>query len=140
MDNIIAELINRLNSAVLNDDFIDIAEEITEELEERSDAFDAIEPILRLMENNPDVDYGTPGVLVHFVEKYYKSGYEEKLIESLERKPIKHTVWMLNRIINGSEGNRKEYFLKVLDKVISFPDLNEDVASLAQHFKSLHVK
>jgi hypothetical protein len=140
MDSRFFELINKLNDAVLNDDFIDVAEDVTEELEERSDAFEAVEPILRLMESNPNVDFGKPGALVHYVEKFYKNGYEEKLVESLTRKPIKHTVWMLNRIINGSQGDRKEYFIKVLDKVISFPNLDTDVVSLAQHFKSLLVQ
>ncbi|MEL4106275.1 hypothetical protein AAFA46_05460 [Oscillospiraceae bacterium WX1] len=140
MDGRFNELINNLNNAVLNDDFIDVSEDVTEELEERSDAFEAVEPILRLMENNPNVDFGKPGALVHYVEKFYRNGYEEKLVESLERKPIKHTVWMLNRIINGSQGDRRDYFIKVLDKVLSFPNLDTDVVSFAYYLKSLHVQ
>jgi hypothetical protein len=53
---------------------------------------------------------------------------------------IMRGVWMLNRIINGSQGNRKDYFIKVLDKVLSFPNLDTDVVSFAQHLKSLHVQ
>ncbi len=138
MDNSLEELITRLNVLVLEEDFLDRAEEIIEEIGENPNAFDAVEPILVLMENNPEVDYGTPGPLVHFVEGFYKNGYEEKLTDSLTRKPIKHTVWMLNRIINGSEGDTKEYLLKALDKVIFFPNLDASVVSLAQHFRTLH--
>lgn len=138
MENELNELIGKLEKAILNDDFIDEAYNVLEEIEEREDSYDAIQPILVLMEKNPDVDFGSPGPLVHFVEKFYKSGYEEKLLESLKRCPTKHTVWMLNRIINGSQGDRKIYFINVLEKVITFPNLDNEVVSLANHFKSLH--
>jgi hypothetical protein len=65
--------------------------------------FEAVEPILQFMENHPDVDLGTPGALVHFSEKFYRHGYEEKLLESLSRKPVPHSIWMLNRLINGTK-------------------------------------
>ncbi len=102
------------------------AREITEQLEERlgsiedvsgpstelvdqwiSDnvGFEAIGPILQFMENHPDVDLGSPGALVHFSEKFYGHGYgyEEKILESLSRRPVSHTIWMLNRLINGTK-------------------------------------
>jgi hypothetical protein len=40
---------------------------------------------------------------VHFIEKFYRKGYEEKLLESISRRPTFHTVWMLNRLINGAK-------------------------------------
>ena len=54
--------------------------------------FEAVEPILQFMENHPDVDLGTPGALVHFAEEFYRHGYEEKLLESLSRRPVSHTI------------------------------------------------
>ena len=33
-------------------------------------------PILELIANHPEVDFGSPGELVHFVEKFYHQGYE----------------------------------------------------------------
>ena len=59
------ELINRIEEAITNDDFIDISYDIVEEIEEREDSFEAVEPILILMEKNPDFDFGEPGQLVH---------------------------------------------------------------------------
>ena len=140
MDTRVIELINKLKVATFEENFIDVSQEVTEELENRSDAFEAVEPILRIMERNPNVDYGRPGPFVHFVEKFYKNGYEEKLVESLSRKPTKHTVWMLNRIINGSHDDKKGYYIGVLEKVIAFPNLDADIISLAQHFQSLHMR
>ena len=64
---------------------------------------EATEPILRFMEEHPSIELGMPGALVHFAEKFYGRGYEEKLIESISRRPTRHTVWMLNRVINGAK-------------------------------------
>ena len=138
MENRFKELLARLQRSVLDDNFLEIAEEIIEEMENMPSAFNALVPVLMLMENNPGIDYGKPGPLVHFVERFYGHGYEEKLVDSLKRKPIKHTIWMLNRVINGSEADKKEYLLKVLDNVICFPNLDPDIVSLAKHFRSLH--
>jgi len=67
--------------------------------------FEAVEPILQFMENHPDADLGSPGALVHFSEKFYGQGYgyEEKLLESISRRPVSQTLWMLNRLINGAK-------------------------------------
>jgi hypothetical protein len=138
MDKELSNLLSKLNNCISQDDFIDIAYEVIEEIEERDDADEAITPILELMERNPNVDFGMPGPLVHFVEKYYKKGYEEKLVDSLRRLPTKHTLWMLNRIINGSEGNNKEFFISILDEVY-YPNIDVGVADLAKQYKSLHV-
>lgn len=138
MDEFIIQQIDKLKNSISDKDFIYIADDVIEELDKLPNSFDAIEPILKLMECNPNVDYGKPGSIVHFLEKFYKNGYEEKLVESLDRRPIKHTVWMLNRIINGTKGNRRKYFLNVLKHVIDFPNLEQDIVSLAQHFKTLH--
>ncbi len=138
MDEVIKNLIKKISDSVINDEFIDIAEEVIEEIEQRPDRYDAIEPIFKLMENNPEVDFGKPGPLVHFLEKFYQNGYEEKLVESLHRRPIKHTIWMLNRIINGSDGDKRKYFLNLLEKIIVSPNLDDSIVLLARHFRSLH--
>jgi hypothetical protein len=55
---------------------LDYAGDVIEELSELDEVSEAIEPILKIMETNPSVDYGEPGPLVHFCESYYKNGYE----------------------------------------------------------------
>lgn len=138
MKKSLIELMNELSNSISDENFTDIAYDITDEIEGMPDAFDAVEPILKLMESNPDADFGKPGPLVHFVETFYKKGYEEKLVESLQRRPIMHTVWMLNRIINGSEGDKKEYFLSVLKNISKVPNLDSEVVALAEQFLTLH--
>lgn len=90
------------------------------------------------METHPAADFGTPGPLVHFLETFYGRGYEEKLVESLARRPTNHTVWMLNRIINGVDGSEKQYFLAVLDKVIVHPENDPEAREEARTFRSRH--
>jgi hypothetical protein len=75
---------------------------LTQEWSRAPDGLDAVDPILQFMEANPNLDFGLPGPLVHFVEQYYGSGYEGKLVASVDRTPTLHTVWMLNRVINGT--------------------------------------
>jgi hypothetical protein len=138
MDVNLEKIIERLNISVLNKDFLSISNDITEEIDGSENAFNAVEPILKLIENNPNVDFGTPGPLIHFVEKFYKNGYEEKLIDSLDRQPTKHTVWMLNRIINGSDEEKKKYYINILESITSSQNIDEGVMVLAQHFRFLH--
>jgi hypothetical protein len=134
----IPDLLKSLRKNVRRDDFIYFADEVVEELESASATIETVEPILRLMEENPDVDFGVPGSLVHFVETFYKKGYEELLIASLERQPTVHTVWMLNRLLNDMRGRKKARNLSVLDDIISRRDLDKQVLARAREFRELH--
>ena len=138
MNSEIAEYMALLQQAIIDDDIEDVADEVVEELESRPDAIDAIEPILRLIENNPDADFGAPGALVHFVERFLRKGYEDKLVASVIRRPVFHTLWMINRIINGTKGDEKKYYLTILDNVIAMPNLEDYLIERAQEFRSLH--
>jgi hypothetical protein len=104
--------------ASAGDDFEWQSGQLTAKWEGDPKGFEAVEPILRFMENHPDVDYGTPGPLVHFVETF--PNYEEKLIESVERQPTPNTVGMLNRMINGKRDDAQEWqaAISVLERVL----------------------
>jgi hypothetical protein len=63
---------------------------------------ETVQPILLFIEANPQFELGTPGPVVHFLERFRGRGYEEKLVESIARRPTTHTDWMLNRLIHGT--------------------------------------
>ncbi|HZQ49750.1 MAG TPA: hypothetical protein VFB69_05540 [Candidatus Dormibacteraeota bacterium] len=84
------------------DDFPHIARQLVEGWKSQDARVETVEPVLRFIESHPDIDFGSPGPLVHFVERFYLGGYEEALVESVLRQPRAHTVWMLNRLINGT--------------------------------------
>ena len=92
-----------LLSAAASADVVGELALLAEELRELGVGVAAIRPILKFMEAHPHIDLGAPGPLVHFVEQFFGAGYETELLASLGRRPTAHTVWMLNRVINGTK-------------------------------------
>ena len=137
----ISDLQNRLQqitTQATEADSMDLAYKLTDELSGLPDGLDAVDPILRLMEEHPTFDFGCPGPLADFVETFYQRGYEDRLCASIRRRPTPHTVWMLNRIINGAEGSVRSQYIAALDEVLARPDLDEATAAQAREFKELH--
>ncbi|CAN7587956.1 hypothetical protein LJR084_004415 [Variovorax sp. LjRoot84] len=100
----------------------------------------AVEPVLRFMEAHSDWDLGTPGPLVHFVERFHGQGYEGELIASVERKPTAHTLWMLNRLINGErDGQRKARLLGLLSAAATAPNAEPEAVDAAREFHAFQV-
>ena len=58
-------------------------------------------PAFALMERLPDAELGTPGPLVHELER--RVGYESYLEASIRRRPTPLSVWMVNRIVNAGD-------------------------------------
>ena len=64
-----------------------IDDEVMEAINTYSNPYEFVAPILEIIADNPSVDFGMPGELVHFVEQFYKNGYEELLIASVSDNP-----------------------------------------------------
>jgi hypothetical protein len=113
------------------DDFEYQSTQLTERWKNDVNGAEAVEPILRFMESHPDVEYGTPGALVHFVETF--SGYEQKLVQSVERQPTPDTVGMLNRAINGErrDPKKRQVLLATLMRVLENPQADSMTRSRA---------
>ena len=119
-----------------NEDFETVMMDCMEEIEEKYNQLDSVQPLLRLMERHPLTDFGSPGPIVHFVERFYKKGYEEELLLSLKRMPTLHTVWMLNRLINGTD--QAEVYLELLKEISENASYNKEIREEALHFLSIH--
>ena len=119
-----------------NEDFENVMMDCMEEMEENYNQLDSVQPLLRLMERHPLTDFGSPGPIVHFVERFYKKGYEEELLLSLKRMPTLHTVWMLNRLINGTD--QAEVYLDLLKEISENASYNKEIREEALHFLSIH--
>ena len=87
MNNEQKEIIEKLKKSIGKEYFIDSCYDMVDEMDMSKNPFMFVEPILEIMEENPDIEFGNPGPLVHFVERFYKHGYEELLLNSLN-KPI----------------------------------------------------
>ena len=119
-----------------NEDFENVMMDCMEEIEENYNQLDSVQPLLRLMERHPLTDFGSPGPIVHFVERFYKKGYEEELLLSLKRMPTLHTVWMLNRLINGTD--QAEVYLNLLKEISENASYDKEIREEALHFLSIY--
>lgn len=115
-----------------------LCEDIIELNNEGWDTAILMDPLFRILEENSDFDFGMPGQIVHTLEKHYKKGLEEELFKSLNRKPTFYTLWMLNRIINGtSDAKEKERYMEMLKSILKM-EIPDYLKKQAQHLIDLH--
>jgi hypothetical protein len=95
------EITDKLRAIASAEDFPSRSEELADSWTAAGYGAETIEPIVNFIEQNPDIDFGMPGALVHFVERFDAKDYENVLSASIRRKPTILTIWMLNRIINA---------------------------------------
>ena len=63
---------------------------------------------------------------------------KQELLKSLDRKPTFYTVWMLNRILNGtSELKEQEHYLETLRKIHNM-EIPVYLKKQIQHLIELH--
>lgn len=125
-------MIKEVEESIGKDDFEVKMEDCLMKLRANKIEFEAVEPLLRLMERHPLDDFGSPGAIVHFLERFYTNGYEELLITSFKRKPTMHTVWMLNRVINGSESPQE--YISLMRAIGKRSDVDDTIKNSAQDF------
>lgn len=122
---------DQLLSVASADDFASSSAGLVEAWTAAKLGVECIVPILRFMEEHPSLDFGSPGPLVHFLEDFHLVGYEERLIESICRQPTTLTVWMLNRVINGTEEpEKREQFISTMRQAAVNP--NADIQTVAR--------
>jgi hypothetical protein len=131
------EIIDTIDDSNIND--LDLlCEDIIELNNEGWDTAILMDPLFRILEKNSDFDFGMPGQIVHTLEKHYKKGLEEELFKSLNRKPTFYTLWMLNRIINGtSDAKEKECYMEMLKSILKM-EIPDYLKKQAQHLIDLH--
>ena len=101
---------------------------------EHLDASGAIPDIFVFFEAYPEADHGTPGPLVHLVERYLGK-YEEELKASMRRRPTPHTVWMTNRILNTQMGDyQRREWMEFLESALDHPRSTEGARDYAESF------
>jgi hypothetical protein len=83
-------------------------------------------------EQKYDKHLGSPGLLVHFVEK--QDDYHDFLKSSIERKPTELTVWMVNRICNALSDVQKRPWLVLLQQAVVNPAADDIASSMADEY------
>ena len=106
---------------------------LTDELQELDQPSEVAETILEFIERLGECDLGSPGPLVHRLEKL--PNYEEQLYRSVERKPMFLTVWMINQILNVIEDAiKREKLLGLLHQSLIHPLASAETKRKAKHF------
>ncbi|MBW8687412.1 hypothetical protein [Chitinophaga rhizophila] len=132
------EVIQALNSFVPEersaDDNISYFHELMEALKHDADRERAIEPIFRLIERHPHIDYGSPGPLAHTLESFHEL-YHEHLFASLDRLPTPLTVWMLNRLTNADQNYLEHKMLiEKMHALLQHPRLDDLTRGAVEDF------
>ena len=105
---------------------------LCEEVEALSEPMSVFPDFFALIERLSDSELGTPGPLVHTMEKH-SGHYEQLLADSLKRKPTDLTVWMVNRILNGEPAD-SVFWMDQLSTAAEHPSATPLVKEQALHF------
>ena len=68
----VCDILNELRALDFEENDLDDLYRLAQRLEEEDAVGEAIEPVLRFLEEHRDTDLGMPGPLVHYVEKYFR--------------------------------------------------------------------
>ena len=135
METVAKSLENIRSSA----DFVSASGALADEWIKAGLGDEAIPSIISFIEYNPDIDFGEPGPLVHFAERFDESTYEPVLRASIRRTPTFHTLWMLNRIMNVAEtAEENADRVALLNEVLAMPGLDQDLRSWVEDFLDMH--
>src|SRR5438477_4891645 len=110
---------------------------LCEELRQVDDVGACAKILFRTMERLDDADLGNPGPLVHTLEAM--PGYQPFLTESLNRRPTRLAVWMVNRILNTNTTDASAW-LNVLRDIEMHSDFSETTRAQARHFLEFQSK
>lgn len=122
-------LLKQLEELVGTDDFEFDSEDIMEQLSAEGAGSELITPLLQIMERHPLDDFGMPGAMAAFIERFHPA-HMPLLAESLKRSPALHTVWMLNRCINGGHTE----YLSLMQEIAENPAVDSAIRESAKGF------
>ena len=111
-----------------------IEDEVMEAMLEYPNPFELVAPILEIIESNPDIDFGTPGDLVHFVEKFYKKGYEELLLKSVRKSPTMYNIWMLHRCYIDEDNPLHSKFVLLIKEIKEDESVSSKIKKVIEEF------
>ena len=128
------EIITRLQNAAKEDEEYYMDDDLIDAINEYPEPFELVEPILEIIGTHPRVDFGMPGDLVHFLEQFYKHGYEELLVSSVRKNPTAHNMWMVHRCFNDVNNPKREMFVELMKELKDDSSLSMDIKKEIDEF------
>jgi hypothetical protein len=112
---------------------------LTNELLQQANPQRAIPQLFAVMERMPDADLGSPGPLVHTLERM--KNYQGELVASLQRAPCPLSVWMVNRILNATKNpEQRDAWLSLLSSIAINPAATSATKQQALYFIEIQRK
>jgi hypothetical protein len=126
--------LNQLNPADDDSSFQRKLCELADTIEDIEDLSPAFSHIFGFFERSPNAEHGSPGPLVHLVERF-RPAYFGELARSVERRPTRHTLWMLNRIQNSTvPAAQRAEFMALLEASSRHPLADAIARAQALHY------
>ena len=126
------DMLVALHDAITEDQEFELADEIVDAMEAYPQPFDLVAPVLDFISEHPEVDFGSPGDLVHFVERFYHQGYEDLLMEVVGKRPAPHNIWMLHRCFNDNDPNLVPQIQALVGELKKDKTLDSQVRSMIE--------
>ena len=123
------EIISKINNATLQTQ--DDLQAIEQLLVIKDDVL--IEPLFRLLEKYPFFNFGNPGKIIHYLEKFSNDVYTPHLYHSVSRNPTGYNVWMVNRLLNSLDDSEKTDGILLLEEAL-LKDIDEGLKELINDF------
>ena len=118
------------------EDYVAYLYEVLESEQEIDDPSEVFPHAFRFFEDHAQADLGTPGPLVHFLERFHPR-YLDELCQSIARRPTFLTTWMLNRILNiEPPGPNRNRLIGLLRTAADHPLATGVVREQSQQFLS----
>jgi len=115
-------------------DFQELTYEIVESFKQYQNPNDTIRPILECFERQPTSEYGIHAEFFAFVEYLDAKQVEKEVLESINRKPVPQTVWILKMFINSEGFDDKDNYWRLLYSISSSCEVDEETKGTAQMF------
>lgn len=92
-----------------------------------------IEPLFELLERFPFFNFGNPGNIVRYLERFGNEVYVPLLYDSVRREPTEYNVWMVNRYLNTLDSSEKAEGIMILEEALQ-KDIDERVKEWINEF------
>ena len=91
------------------------------------------EPLCELLERFPFFNFGNPGNIVRYLERFDNEVYVPLLYDSVRREPTEYNVWMVNRYLNTLDSTEKAEGIMILEEALQ-KDIDEGVKEWINEF------
>ncbi len=130
----IEKYINEIKESIIKNEFHEKIGFILEKIDKVENSNYTVKPLIKIIQENPEFDFGNPGEIVFFLEKYDEEKYDKILVESVMEKPTEHTIFMMNRIINGASEEKKSEYIELYMKILCDNRINDELKKIIKEF------